>query len=76
MKITPLRSRVVAVVYAARADVPKTRPRVLRPGPSLQNLVASAGGYDRISDSEWAQYDAELASWLEDVRLDRAEAPE
>ena len=31
--------------------------------PSLQDLVAAAGGYPRITPEGWAQFDADVAAW-------------
>ena len=48
-------------------------PRVLRPSPNLQDLVASSGGYDRITPEAWAKFQADTKKWMEDVRMGNAE---
>lgn len=53
--------------------LPTAPPRILRPAPNLQDLVARHGGYDRITPEAWAQFHAETKHWMEDVRLGRAE---
>jgi hypothetical protein len=53
--------------------LPTGPPRVLRPSPNLQDLVARFGRYDLITPEAWARFDAEKRRWLEDVRHGRAE---
>lgn len=53
-----------------------TAPRTLKPAPSLQDLVVQWGGYDKIPNQAWQQYDRDLAQWREDVRLGYAELRE
>ena len=31
--------------------------------PDLQELVARAGGYDRITVEQWAEFDRQMADW-------------
>jgi hypothetical protein len=33
------------------------------PSPDLQELVAEAGGYHRITEAMWREYDAAMADW-------------
>ena len=53
--------------------LPTGPERVLRPGPSLQDLVARFGRYDLITPEAWAQYHAEDKRWLDDMRHGQAE---
>jgi hypothetical protein len=36
--------------------------------PSLQKLVEDHGGYDKIPESAWKQFDLEMEAWKADVR--------
>ena len=47
--------------------------RVLRPAPSLQDLVARFGRYDLIPPDAWAHFHAETKRWMDDVRHGQAE---
>ena len=49
-------------------------PRVLRPSPNLQDLLARHGGYEKITPEAWVQFDLEMRCWLMDVRMGQAEA--
>jgi hypothetical protein len=40
--------------------------------PDLQELIASHGGYDKITPEAWAKWDRLNAEWQERQRLDRA----
>ena len=39
-----------------------------REPPSLQQLVEDAGGFNRITADQWAEFDARMALWKEFVR--------
>lgn len=58
---------------AAVPLLPTGPPRVLRPAPNLQDLVARHGGYDRIPSEAMAKFQADTRNWMEDVRMGRAE---
>jgi len=53
--------------------LPTGPERTLRSAPSLQDLVARHGGHDRITPAAWAQYEAEVKRWRDDVRYGQAE---
>jgi hypothetical protein len=38
-------------------------------GPCLQELVAEHGGYDKITQTEWARYEREMAGWQVNRRV-------
>jgi hypothetical protein len=40
--------------------------------PDLQELIASHGGYDKITPEAWAEWDRLNAEWQERQRLDSA----
>ena len=41
----------------------------VNPEPSLQDLVAKFGGYDKITPQAWAEYDAMMDDWKRRYRL-------
>jgi hypothetical protein len=48
-------------------------PRCLRPAPSLTDLVAKHGGYNRIPVDAWERHLRDVEAWKRDVRLGNAE---
>jgi hypothetical protein len=49
------------------------KPRKLMAPPDLQALVATHGGYGKITQQAWADYDAAMAEWKDRVRNGEAE---
>ena len=57
----------------AVAVLPSCAPRIVRQGPSLQELVARAGGYNRVTSAQWAKHDRDVAEWQMAVRYGEAD---
>jgi hypothetical protein len=45
--------------------------RRLRPPPDLHALIRKHGGYSKIPAEAWAEWDRDVAQWLDDERNDR-----
>ena len=54
------------------AEFAESAPKRAMAVPDLQKLIASHGGYDKITPEAWAEWDRLNAEWQGRQRLDRA----
>jgi hypothetical protein len=54
------------------AELAESAPKRAMAVPDLQELIASHGGYDKITPEAWAEWGRLNAEWQERRRLDRA----
>jgi len=68
----------VAIACMHKHAVRAERIRVAKQGPNLQQLVEQHGGYDKIPESAWEQFEREKIVWRGKLRFnefDREDDP-
>ena len=58
-----------AVECMRRSDAKIERVSVAKQGPNLQDLVAKHGGYDKIPEPAWEQFEREKIVWRAKLRF-------